>query len=238
MLLKYSTLLIFVLAAAVRCKKTSSTTGSAEYYPISGTLYLTNYYGATADSTPVSNKLVYIGFNNGIGYDTTNHFNSVRTDGNGIYTFFIIDSTRRYRLYSLVSDTSSSTFAPFYYASSLTDSPYKRERKYPLTLQTDTINRNGIFFLTVDAIGQTLPGVTVLLYQSALADSTDLKFTGAGSYRRLVTDSIGRAFTGQLPPGSFYINALLIVSNDTLKTYRSMLNMPVTGVVSDTLRLK
>jgi len=233
--MKYMLLITAVSMVALACKK-SEHPAPPQYHELHGTLYLPDYYGGTGTYRPLPNKLVYI--DTSASTDTSNHSNSVLTDSKGNFTFYLNNEKDSYHIWSFLADTSSSTFAPFYSAIRPVNAPIHPDSSYDLKLSVESQTRNGIYLVTIDKDGSPLPRSLVIYYRSQPAAERDVKFTGGGSSFKVVTDSMGRAFLSQVPAFPYYVNAVLAVSFDSLRSINASVIVPERGIVKDTIILQ
>jgi hypothetical protein len=231
---------VLLLVFFVSCKKKSNTpTPVAGPGMLSGTLYIKSFYANSNDSFPLTNKTVYIRYDSSVSKDTSNHFFSMQTDNNGNFSFYLPNTLLRYDIFTYVADTSSKSFSPYYSAYLITELPFDPNKNYVMTATIDTVNRNGLNLVSEDTNRQVIPGAQVIIYTSRIIAASDsTAFSGMGSFYKFTTDSLGKGFVSQLPPGIVYINSVLSLGvNTKLSLFDSTL-VPLTGIKTDTLILK
>lgn len=210
-----------------------------QLFTISGQLFVKNFYGSGGDSVPLMNRRIFIRADSTTNKDTASYFASAFTDHDGNFSFYVNDPRLRYDLFGNFYDTSSRSFIAFYSVAIVTDSPFRVNHVYPLTAVVDTVDRNGLKLFTMDSIRAAIPGVQVFLYSSSVVANGDSTFTGNGAFARVTTDSLGRAFIGNLPVGTTYINALFILGNNKkLTRYGALTDLAAKGIVTDTIVVK
>jgi hypothetical protein len=235
---------LFIIFSAAGCKKSHShpaaTPQPGQLFEISGQLFVKDFYGSGTDSFPGMNKWIYIRADSSSNKDSANYFASIVTDHDGNFSFYVTDPTLRYDLFGAFYDTSSPSFIPFYSVAIVTDSPYMPGYIYSIKAAADTTDRNGLKLLTTDILGEAIPDVNVFLYSSSVVSIGDTSsFTGKGSFAKISTDSLGKAFIGNLPVGESYINAQFILGDGSkLTLYGAQTLLGATGIVTDTLVLK
>jgi hypothetical protein len=236
--------ILFIYFAIGGCKKSrphpATNPEPGQLFLISGQLFVNDFYGSGADSFPAMNKWVYIRADSSANKDSANYFASTVTDHDGNFSFYISDPKLRYDLFAGFYDTSSAAFIPFYTVSVVTDSPYIPGYSYPLLALVDIVDRNGLKLITTDSLGEIIPGVNIFLYSSSVVSNGDTaSFAGKGSLAKVSTDSLGKAFIGNLPAGALYINARFILGNSNiLALYGTQTLLGPNGLVTDTLVLK
>jgi hypothetical protein len=239
-------LVVFLCLAGVvlwlACNKSSdspaNTTSSYYNYPIKGVAYIKTGYNDTTTSVLLLNKPVYI--DTTLGIDTGSHFYTQITASDGTFTFYVSDTSRQYRIFTSCYDTCSSTFIPLYYGSVLTNHPYAPNPVYTVTATINALTGMGMIIHTVDKQGNGIPRVNALLYTSAFVANQDSAYTGSETFRQVLTDSLGKAYSyfAQVPVDNLYESAKVIVSTkDSLILFDSAIAIPKTGILYTTLTL-
>jgi hypothetical protein len=221
------------------CHKSSTASQINGYnYPISGIAYIKTYYNNVSDSVVLRNKPVYI--DTTLGTDTASHFYQQITGQDGSFSFYIPDTTRKYRLFTVCYDTSSPPFVPLYYGAVQIGPHYESNPVYLLTASIDTFTNNGMLIYTVDGNRDILPKVTVILYTSAVVADGDSTLSGAQAFRQVTTDSLGKAFVAGVPTDSIYVSARVLLNGgkDTLQQFNAGIKVPATGVFYDSVPLR
>jgi hypothetical protein len=231
-------LAVIVCAAGLSgCNKSATKQAGGYNYPITGIAYIKSYYNNSSDSVLLRNKPVFI--DSTLGTDTGSFFYTLPTGPDGSFTFYVLDTTRKYRIFTACYDTSSAAFIPLYYGSLVTNQPYGTNPHYELTAVVDTLNNNGMIICTVDKNRNILPKVPVILYTSAVIANQDSTYSGVESFRLITTDSLGKAFLAAVPGDSLYESARVIINaKDTIKRFDSAIKVPRTGIFYDTIILK
>jgi hypothetical protein len=221
------------------CHKSSTASQINGYnYPISGIAYIKSYYNNVSDSVVLRNKPVYI--DTTLGTDTASHFYQVSTTTDGSFTFYIPDTTRKYRLFTVCYDTSSSAFVPLYYGAVQIGPPYESNPVYILTASIDTFAVNGLLVYTVDSNRHILPKVNVILYTSGIVAGGDSTLSGTQAFRQITTDSLGKAFVAGVPADSLYVSARILLNGgkDTIQQFNVGIKVPARGVFYDSVMLR
>jgi hypothetical protein len=230
--------LIVCTAGLSGCNKSGAAKQAGGYnYPITGIAYIKSYYNNSSDSTLLRNKPVFI--DSTLGTDTGSFFYMLPTGPDGSFTFYVLDTTRKYRIFTACYDTISAAFIPLYYGSLVTSQPYGTNPVYELTAAVDTLNSNGMIICTVDKNRNILPKVPVILYTSDIVANQDSTYSGIESFRLITTDSLGKAFLAAVPGDSLYESARVIINaKDTIKRFDSAIKVPRTGIFYDTVILQ
>ena len=232
-------ILFFLLWLLAACSKdNNASTPASSLYTISGTAYYRSFYTGANDILPLANTMVYIRKDAGPG-DTSNYFFSVLTDKSGKFSFYVPKKDTVYVIFASPVIKSSPSFAALYFDSIKTDNPLPSAKEYNLTATIDAKRQNGIYFTTQDVNNKNIPGTRVILYPSPIVAKADTNFTGKGSIYSFTTDSLGRGFTGQLPPDTYSINAILTINDkNSLKDYLNVVTVDAAGIKTKPLILQ
>lgn len=204
-----------------------------------GVASYSSYYYSPEDTTlKMNSQLVFIAEDTG-SYNPNIYIDSTLTDKSGNFSFYDLDPTIHYLIFSHPSIASSSSFSAPYLGMVDVPTPYDSTTVYSFTAALDGSKTNGIDFTAQDAFGGAIGGATIIIYDSKVIATADSIFSGEGSVRKVVADSLGKALVTGLPATTLYVNALLEI--DSVNYFRSIAN-PVTvsskGFLQMTLTLR
>lgn len=230
-------LLVVIFASCSKSNNNSTATTGNNGGIISGTAYYTNYY--TGNRQLLANQVVYI--------TNSSYHKSTTTDSMGNFTFFGLDTTQLYTIYSGQFIASPAAFSIPYFGQ---DSNIKPTITNTNTILNDTVwytshlgaSYSGLNMITTDSVYGKISNVRVIIYNSDTAALYDIdSMKGTGSYTHFNTDSNGKwilIFPQQLPAGSkMYANARIIFGTDTFSALTQQITFN-SSFQSDTLVLK
>jgi hypothetical protein len=217
----YSFLFLSVIASSLLLEQSCSKQGQAQNIPaITSTVfsgianYHSYYYNPKDTMIKMDSQLVYItpyttSFNPSV------YITSVKTDKSGNFSFYDLNPTLQYIIFTHGPIASSSSFAAPYLGTVDTKLPYDTGTTYTVSAYLDSTKTNGISISTQDIYGGRISGALVILYSSRVIAMADTVFSGAGALLKFTTDSLGKAVATGLPAGTIFVNALLQIDSNT-----------------------